>query len=341
MRASTRTLALVVTTLTLLVTLPALAVPRAHTYSIVARDPATGQLGVAVQSHWFQVGAVVAWAEPGVGAVATQSFVKVDYGPKGLALMKAGRSPQEALDALLAEDPERDVRQVAMVDAQGRTAAWTGPKCIAEAGHQAGAGYTVEANLMDQATVWPAMARAYENARGDFADRLLAALEAAEAEGGDIRGRQSAALLIVRAESTGNRWEDRRVDLRVDDHPQPVQELRRLLALNRAYDAMNQGDEAVARGEIEAAVAHYTRAAELAPEIPELPFWQAVTLFAEGREKEALPLFARVFAAEERWRRLVPRLVRSGLLPDDPEAIERILAAGRKPHSPEASSFWQ
>ncbi len=190
----------------LLVATPVLSAdPLAHTYSIVARDPATGNFGVAVQSHWFQVGPIVPWAEAGVGAVATQSFVKVDYGPEGLSLMKSGTSAREALDRLLAEDPQKDVRQVAMIDAQGRVAAWTGPSCIRAAGHKTGDGYSVQANLMDKDTVWAAMATAYENAEGDFAERLVVALEAAEGEGGDIRGRQSAALIVVRSESTASR----------------------------------------------------------------------------------------------------------------------------------------
>lgn len=300
--------------------------PLAHTYSIVARDPATGDFGVAVQSHWFQVGPHVPWAEAGVGAVATQSFTKIEYGPKGLELMRQGKSAREALDQLLAQDPQKDVRQVAMVDAQGRTAAWTGPKCIAAAGHQTGSGYSVQANLMDKPTVWPAMAKAFESAKGDLADRLLAALEAAEAEGGDIRGRQSAALIVVKARSTGEPWNDRLIDLRVDDNPAPLVELRRLLGLHRAYQEMNLGDEAMAKNEIPAAVEHYTRASKMAPEIAELPFWQAVSLFVAGQEDKALPLFKDVFAREPRWARLVPRLPAAGLLPDDPKKIEKILS---------------
>lgn len=305
--------------------------PLAHTYSIVARDPATGNLGVAVQSHWFQVGPLVAWARAGVGAVATQSFIKVDYGPEGLDLLAEGLPPKKALNGLLTEDPQREVRQVAMVDAQGRTAAWTGSKCIAAAGHLEGDGYSVQANLMDKPTVWPAMAKAYEEATGDLAERMLAALEAAEAEGGDVRGRQAAALIVVRAESTGKPWEDRIVDLRVDDHPQPLEELRRLLTLHRAYADMNRGDEAMALGKIEEAVKHYTAATEQAPEIAELPFWKAVTLFSAGREEEALPIFKDVFQREERWLRLLPRLPEAGLLPDDPEKIQKILAQGPAP----------
>ncbi len=318
---------IVLSVLAVLLPLPAFAGdPLAHTYSIVARDPATGDFGVAVQSHWFQVGPTVPWAEAGVGAVATQSFVKIDYGPRGLQLMKGGKTAQEALDLLLAEDPQKDVRQVAMVDREGRVAVWTGPKCIAAAGHQTGTGFSVQANLMDRPTVWPAMARAFEGAKGDLAARMLAALEAAEAEGGDIRGRQSAALLVVRGTPTGELWQNRLVDLRVDDHPAPLTELRRLLDLHRAYEEMNQGDEAVARNDIPASVRHYTRASELAPGIVELPFWQAVTLFVAGQEEKALAIFRDVFAREERWVRLVPRLPASGLLPEDPKKIERILA---------------
>jgi uncharacterized Ntn-hydrolase superfamily protein len=261
------------------------AEPRAHTYSIVARDPVTGDFGIAVQSHWFQVGRAVPWAEAGVGAVATQSFTRVDYGPLGLALMRSGKSAGEALASLLATDPQKDVRQVAMIDRQGKS-------------------YSVQANLMDNPNVWPAMAQAYEAASGDLADRLLAALEAAERAGGDIRGRQSAALVVVRAESTGKPWEDRLVDLRVDDAEAPLVELRRLLVLHRAYAEMNQGDEAAAKEEWTAAVGHYTKAAQLAPEIAELPFWEAVTLFMAGREEEALPIFAAVFARDPRWAKL-------------------------------------
>lgn len=300
--------------------------PLAHTYSIVARDPATGDFGVAVQSHWFQVGTVVPWAEAGVGAVATQSFAKIDYGPKGLELMRQGKSAKEALDQLVAQDPEKDVRQVAMVDAQGRVAVWTGPRCIMAAGHQTGNGYSVQANLMDKASVWPAMAKAFESAKGDLADRMLAALEAAEAEGGDIRGRQSAALIVVKGKSSGEPWNDKRVDIRVDDNPLPLAELRRLLDLHRAYEEMNLGDEAVAKNSFEAALGHYTKATGLAPGIVELPFWQAVTLFVAGQEDKALALFRDVFKKEPRWAELVPRLPASGLLPEDPKKIEKILS---------------
>ena len=296
------------------------------TYSIVARDPETGRLGVAVQSHWFQVGPVVPWARAGVGAVATQSLVKIDYGPEGLDLLSKGLPPNLALKALLGRDPESAVRQVAMVDSQGRVAAWTGERCIAEAGHHTGDGYSVQANLMEKDTVWHAMSHAYEEAGGDFPSRLLLALEAAQQEGGDIRGRQSAAILIVEAESTGKPWQDVYLDLRVDDAPRPLRELRRLLKLHRAYVKMNKGDDAVAEGNFKLASEHYSGAVELAPEIVELPFWQAVTLFTSGRETRALAIFKDVFAREERWIEVARRLPASGLLPEDPKQLRKILA---------------
>ena len=309
------------------------------TYSIVARDAATGQLGVAVQSHWFSVGAIVPWAEAGVGAVATQSFVDPSYGPLGLSLMRVGRSADEALAGLLAADGNRDVRQVAMVDAAGRTAVHTGAKCIAAAGHveDEALSFTAEANLMSNDRVWPAMAAAYRKAaaqKADLAERLLRALEAAEAAGGDIRGKQSAAIVVVSGTSTGKPWVDRLFDLRVEDSPAPLPELRRLVTRARAYNRMNRGDELAAEQKWEDARAEYQAAAEMVPEESELPFWQAVTLFTAGREAEALPIFERVFRVRPEWAELVPRLPAAGLLPDDPKKIGSILAVARRPKSP-------
>jgi uncharacterized Ntn-hydrolase superfamily protein len=296
-----------------------------HTYSIVARDAVTGDLGVAVQSHWFSVGSAVPWAEAGVGAVATQSFVDPSYGPLGLALMKAGRSAPEALAALLAGDPGRDVRQVGIVDAQGRVATHTGSLDIPEAGGQSGKGYVVQANLMEKKTVWPAMARAYEAAQGDLAERMLAALDAAEAEGGDIRGRQSAAILIVRGQSSGRPWADRIFDLRVEDHPLPLVELRRLVRVQRAYNRMTAGDDCVAVKDWACAEREYGAAEASEPANPEMAFWHAVALASNGRLGEARPLFARAFAADPRWRELVKRLPGVGQLPKDAKLIEEIL----------------
>jgi len=299
-----------------------------HTYSIVARDPKTGELGVAVQSHWFAIGPLVPWAEAGVGAVATQSFVDPSYGPLGLALMKAGRSGPDALKGLLAADENREVRQVAMIDAQGRVAAHTGSKCIPMAGHHVGQDHSAQANLMLDEKVWPAMSKAFESAGGDLADRMLAALEAAQAAGGDIRGKQSATLIVVSGKPTGKPWQDRSFDLRVDDHPEPVAELRRLARLQRAYNLMNEGDLAVERKDHEGALRAYAGAEALVPDNAEMAFWHAVALVNMKRVDEALPLFRKAFAADPNWKALTPRLVGVGLLPDDKAALEQILGQG-------------
>jgi uncharacterized Ntn-hydrolase superfamily protein len=298
--------------------------PLAHTYSIVARDSVTGQLGVAVQSHYFSVGPVVPWAEAGVGAVATQSLVLVDYGPDGLALMRAGMDAGQALDSLRRADPHPGGRQVAMVDARGNVATWTGPASIPDAGHRAGAQYSVQANLMANPTVWGAMADAYERARGDLAERLMQALEAGERAGGDIRGRQSAAILVVKGVASGKPWADKVVDLRVEDHPEPLAELRRLLRLRRAYDFEDAGDAFIAAQRPDSALRAYAEAARLAPDVVELQFWAAVSMYTTGRRDEALKTFRTVFARERRWVDVVPRLARAGLFPDDPKAIAEV-----------------
>ncbi|HWT01759.1 MAG TPA: DUF1028 domain-containing protein [Pyrinomonadaceae bacterium] len=300
-----------------------------HTYSIVARDPATGELGVAVQSHWFSVGTTVAWAEAGVGAVATQSFVDPSYGKLGLELMRMGRSAPDALKSLLAGDEGRDVRQVAMIDARGGVDAWTGSRDIQAAGHTVGRDYSVQANLMLNDKVWPAMSKAFEATKGDLAERMLAALDAAQAEGGDIRGRQSAALIVVSGKPTGRPWADRVFDLRVDDHPEPLKELRRLVTLQRAYNHMNAGDLAVEKKDNEGALREYGAAERLVPDNAEMIYWHAVALVNMNRVEEALPLFRKVFAMDKNWATLTPRLPKSGLLPDDPKLIERIVKEGQ------------
>jgi uncharacterized Ntn-hydrolase superfamily protein len=299
-----------------------------HTFSIVARDPATGDLGVAVQSHWFSVGAVVSWAEPGVGAVATQSFVDPAYGPRGLELMRSGKPAADALVQLLEGDEGRAVRQVAFVDAEGRVGAHTGERCIENAGHHTGAGYSVQANMMGNAEVVPSMARAYEGARGDLAERLMVTLEAAQKAGGDIRGCQSAALLVVRGTRSDKPWADKIFDLRVDDSPDPIGEMRRLVRLARAYDHMNRGDVAVEKQDMKAALEHYGAAAEMTGGDSEMLYWQAVALAANGEVDRSIPIFRRVFADDPRWIELTRRLLKPGLLPDTPEGramVERII----------------
>lgn len=296
------------------------------TFSIVARDSATGDIGVAVQSHYFSVGPIVPWAEPGIGAVATQSLVEVSYGPKGLELMRNGKSAEQALKELLGDDPHPEVRQVAMVDARGEVAAHTGPKCIPDAGDTTGNGYSVQANLMASDRVWPAMARAYERSKGDLPERLLAALEAGQAAGGDIRGQQSAAIIIVKGKRSNKPWADRIMDLRVEDSPKPIAELRRLVTLWRAYRNVDEGDALITEGKAEEAMKAYAEASRLAPGNDEITFWVAVTLWKLGREKDASPMFRKVFARGHRWVELVPRLVPAGLLDGDPASIKRIQA---------------
>ncbi|HEX8170896.1 MAG TPA: DUF1028 domain-containing protein [Thermoanaerobaculia bacterium] len=335
-----------------------------HTFSIVARDPASGEIGVAVQSHWFAVGQVVPWAEAGVGAVATQSFADPSYGKLGLDLLRAGRSAPQALRALLSGDVACDVRQVAMIDANGDVATFTGSRDIAAAGGIAGSpsgianatgdtlrvqcganggdlmvgrDYAVQANLMSNDQVWPAMAKAFTATKGDLAERMLAALDAAQSVGGDIRGKQSAALIVVNAKASGKPWQDRVFDLRVDDAPAPLVELRRLVALQRAYNHMNAGDLATEQKDNEGALREYAAAEQIAATTPGIPqsryaemlYWHAVALINMNRRDEAMPVFAKAFALEPSWRELTTRLVRAGLLPDDAKLIGRILEQGR------------
>ena len=282
-----------------------LACVRRGTYSIVARDPATGELGVAVQSHWFGVGAIVPWVMPGVGAVATQSIAEPAYGPHALDLLAGGASPAEALARLLAEDDRARYRQVAVIDGRGEVAVHTGEGCIAWAGHQSGREFSAQANMMASAEVWPAMAHAFEAAAGPLTRRLVAALHAAEARGGDVRGRQSAALVV--APPDGEAWR-RRVDLRVEDHPEPLAELDRLLDLQDAYDLATQGDDLVAEGRHDEAAERYASAAELAPDNHELMFWAGLSAAQGGDMRLALQRVRRAIELQPGWRELLARL---------------------------------
>ena len=295
------------------------------TYSIVALDETTGELGVAVQSHWFSVGFLVPWAKAGVGAVATQSFVKVDYGPDGLQLMESGITAVDALKTLTSKDDGEAVRQVGMIDIKGNVAAHTGSRCIKYAGHIVGKNYSVQANMMANGTVPKAMAVAFEKTKGDLADRMMAALEAAEAEGGDIRGKQSAAMVIVSGEPSGVDWKDTKLRLRIEDHPTPLIELKRLIRVHRAYQHANMGDHYMETEEIDKALIEYSKAAEYYPENAELPYWSAVALANGGRLEEALPVFRSVFQRNPDLKTMTPRLVKSGLLPDDKSLISKIM----------------
>jgi uncharacterized Ntn-hydrolase superfamily protein len=278
---------------------------RHGTYSIVARDPKTRELGVAVHSHWFSVGSIVSWAAPGVGAVATQSVAEPAYGPRMLDRLANGATAPDALLDLLADDPLAEVRQVACVDAEGRVGIHTGADCIAVAGHATAAGVTCQANMMAAEGVPEAMLAAFQNAEGDLAARLLGAMEAAEAAGGDVRGRQSAAVLVVPAE--GEAWRTK-VDLRVEDHPDPVTEMGRLLRLQRAYDLAGEADELMGAERPQEAAPLYVKAAEIAPESDELLFWAGLALAHTNHLEEGVDAVRRAAGTNPDWLVLLDRL---------------------------------
>jgi len=302
--------------------------PFAHTFSIVAIDSASGEMGVAVQSHWFSVGSIVAWARPGVGVVATQSLVNVSFGPRGLELMEKGIAPQNALQTLLGSDKAAGYRQVALLNAKGQIATHTGKECIAEAGHIVGKTFSVQANMMLNKKVVPAMAAAFRKAKGPLAERMIAALEAAQKAGGDIRGQQSAAIKIVKIRPSGKIWEDVVMDLRVEDHPQAVQEIARLVKVYRAYEHMNRGDLAIEKGDKEAALREYSAAEAMFPKNLEMKFWHAVALTNIGQLQQALPLFAQVFSKDGNYRTLARRLIPNGMLKASVDDLKRIMNAG-------------
>jgi uncharacterized Ntn-hydrolase superfamily protein len=285
-------------------------------------------MGVAVQSHWFSVGSVVPWAEAGTGAVATQSFVNQSFGPRGLELLRQGKSPAVVVEELLREDPAAPMRQLAVIDSHGNAAAHTGARCVPEAGHLVGEGFSVQANLMASADVWPAMAGSFQESPGPLAERLLGVLKAAQGCGGDLRGMQSAAILVVRVEPTGAVWKDRLIDLRVEDHEDPLAELARLLGVFRAYQHMNRGDEALEEDDPDSALREYGEARRLYPDSEEIRFWSAVSLVNAGRIEKALPMFAELFAPHPNWATLLERIHGLGLLNTDTDGCRRILQAG-------------
>jgi uncharacterized Ntn-hydrolase superfamily protein len=289
--------------------------PFAHTFSIVARDPKTGELAVAVQSHWFSVGTVVSWGEAGVGVVATQSFVNKSFGPRGLAMLKEGKSPQEVLDALLQSDPGKEVRQVAILDAQGRVATHTGARCIQSAAHRNGENFSVQANMMLNDKVVPAMEKAWiENSTLALGERMIAVLKAAQAAGGDIRGKQSAALLVVAAKTSNEPWNDRTIDLRVDDSRAPIPELDRLLTVYRAYEHMNRGDLYAEKNDMANAMAEYNASVKMFPDNLEMQYWTAITLANNKDIKNAAVMLQKIYKQEPNWRMLTLRLPLVGLL---------------------------
>jgi uncharacterized Ntn-hydrolase superfamily protein len=294
------------------------------TYSIVARDPVNGELGVAVQSHWFSVGPLVPWARPGVGAVATQANIEVAYGPRGLALLQSGLDAPSVVARLLSEDSGAAGRQLAIVDAAGRAAAHTGDSCMPEAGHVTGDGVSCQANIMLSSRVWPAMLEAFESTTGPLVARLLAALDAAELEGGDIRGRQSAAILVVPAE--GEAWETV-TSLRVEDHPEPLVELRRLVALRDAYALAGDADALVNEGRHDEAAELYERASEHAPGNHELLFWAGLGAAQKGNLDTAVARVREAISVQPGWEVLLRQLP-AEVAPSAPAVLERLRGEG-------------
>jgi uncharacterized Ntn-hydrolase superfamily protein len=287
----------------------------AHTYSIVAKDVKTGEMAVGVQSHWFSVGTLVSWGKSGVGVVATQSFVNPSYGPKGIELMESGVSAKDVLKKLTDQDEGRDFRQAAILDINGSVSAFTGEKCIESAGHFVGDNFSVQANMMLNDKVIPAMKKAFlDNSDLPLAERIIKVFEAAESVGGDIRGKQSAALIVVGAKKTSNVWEDKKIDLRVDDNINPIKEIKRLLKVHRAYEHMNKGDLAIEENDMEKALNEYGKAQVLFPENYEMSFWKAIALLNNGKKEAARPILKRVFKKNSNWKKLIYRLPKSGII---------------------------
>jgi uncharacterized Ntn-hydrolase superfamily protein len=300
--------------------------PLAHTYSIVARDPVTGEMAVGVQSHWFSVGTVVSWGESGVGVVATQSFVNKSFGPRGLALLKSGLTARHARNILLATDAGKDVRQVSIIDAQGNIATHTGAKCIDVASQLKGKNFSAQSNMMLKPGVPEAMKKAFEaNTKLPLAERVLAALQAAEKAGGDIRGSQSAAIIVVGGKPTQETWNDKLIDIRVDDHARPLDELTRLLKTYRAYEHMNNGDLAVEKGDMKKAMEEYMAAEKMFPQNLEMQFWHAITLANNKDVAGAVKMLKPIYARDPNWRELARRLPKVGLLNVSEADLTKIL----------------
>ncbi|WP_159021679.1 DUF1028 domain-containing protein [Formosa sp. L2A11] len=298
----------------------------AHTFSIVARDVKTGEMAVGVQSHWFNVGSIVAWGKSGVGVVATQSFVNPSYGPEGLELIQNGTTAKAALKTLVEKDEGRDFRQVAMLDVNGNVDAFTGANCVESAHQIIGDNFSVQANMMLNDNVVPAMEKAFKtNSNLPLAERVIKVLQAAQAAGGDIRGRQSAALIVVGPELIENSWEDKLVDLNVEDSDEPIEELDRLLKLHNAYNFMNEGDLAVEHGDMDKAMKAYGTAQSMFPKNLEMKYWTAIAMANSGQLDEALPIFKSIFEKDNNWRTMTKRLTKPGLLTVSETDLNRIL----------------
>jgi len=297
------------------------------TYSIVARDRQTGEIGVAVQSHYFSVGSVVTWAKAGVGAVATQSIVEPSYGPLGLELMAAGKSAGEALEALLQVDKKAEYRQVAMVDSKGGVAVHTGSRCMPHAGHTFGEQFSCQANLMRNDSIWGAMKESYiKNEGAPLAERLVEALQAGEDAGGDVRGKQSAAILAVSGETQRNQWEGRIMDLRVEDSPSPISELRRLVRYKRGYDWVDKGDTYLASQDYPNALKAYRKGLDLVPEVDELRYWVGLSYLATDEKEKGKQLLREVFSKDAAWVQLTRDLLRTQVIPLDSSTLRELVS---------------
>jgi len=294
----------------------------AATYSIVVRDPITGEIGVGVQSHYFSVGNAVPWAEPGVGAVATQSIIEVSYGPKGLARLSSGAPAPQVLAELVDQDPGRALRQVAIVDAGGRVACHSGALCIPAFGQAQGRGWSAQGNTLRSDAVWQSMGPAFERSTGSLSERLLCALEAAEVAGGDVRGRQSAAIFVVARDRPANSWEGRIVDLHVEHHARPLEELGRLLTIHRAHGLFGEARQLFGTGDFEPAIGLLEQARKLQPDNIEFGFWTGVAFANAGRKQEARRWLQEAYAADATWRELARRLASIGLLSGGAEFVE-------------------
>ena len=297
------------------------------TYSIIGRDHESGEIGIAVQSRWFHAGQDLAWIEPGVGAVCTQAMMEPVYGLRGLELLRDGRNAEEALTELTAADEGRDVRQVAIADADGRYAQHTGAACVAAAGHATGRDCCAQGNMLASATCWGAMIEAFEVTDGDLTDRLLAALDAAEREGGDARGRQAARIIVRPAQASGVPWQDRVIDLQIVDHSDPVPELRRLVKVKRAYDHLGKAFDLVGRGDLAGAADEAAAAQELAPADDQIAFWRASFLGSAGRLEEATQAWLEATRAHPGWPEFLKRCVDAGLAPPEARALADALSS--------------
>jgi uncharacterized Ntn-hydrolase superfamily protein len=293
----------------------------------VARDPLTGEMAVGVQSHWFNVGSLVPWAEAGVGAIATQSFVDKSYGYKGLLLLKQGYTARQVLDSLTKADSGRSVRQVAIVDNKGNVAAYTGKDCIQYASHITGNNVSVQSNMMLGDQVCQSMIAAFNTSAGKpLPQRVLDALDAAQQGGGDIRGKQSAVLIAVPGHASGQPWNDRSIDLRVDDNPLPLVELRRLYNVHVAYEHMNNGDLATEKNDMVKAMQEYAAAMKMFPDNLEMQYWTAITLANNKAVDQAIPMLQKIFSKDQNWKELTRRLPPVNLLKVSEADLKRILA---------------